>query len=68
MLAKLKVECGVQFTRKMEGMFSDIKVSQDMTRQYQTYVSNLETVSFALQLSAKAKVALNVVLASADTA
>ena len=65
MLAKLKVECGIQFTRKMEGMFSDIKVSQDMTHQYQTYVSNLETVSFAFEL--KAEGVLKFVLATANT-
>lgn len=29
MLAKLKVECGVQFTQKLEGMFNDLKVSTD---------------------------------------
>jgi Cullin family len=34
MLAKLKVECGVQFTQKMEGMFNDMKVSADATRDY----------------------------------
>ena len=38
MLAKLKVECGVQFTQKMEGMFNDMKVSADATRDYHTYL------------------------------
>ena len=39
MLAKLKVECGVQFTQKMEGMFNDMKVSADATRDYHTYLA-----------------------------
>ncbi|CCM00091.1 uncharacterized protein FIBRA_02118 [Fibroporia radiculosa] len=29
MLAKLKVECGYQFTQKLEGMFHDMKISSD---------------------------------------
>ncbi|KAJ6619719.1 Cullin-domain-containing protein [Mycena sp. CBHHK59/15] len=29
MLAKLKVECGYQFTQKLEGMFHDMKLSED---------------------------------------
>ncbi|KAF9557422.1 Cullin-domain-containing protein [Agrocybe pediades] len=39
MLAKLKVESGVQFTQKMEGMFNDMKISADTTRDYLEYVS-----------------------------
>lgn len=39
MLAKLKVECGVQFTQKMEGMFNDMKVSADATRDYHSYLA-----------------------------
>lgn len=38
MLAKLKVECGYQFTQKMEGMFQDMKVSADKMREYRTYL------------------------------
>lgn len=39
MLAKLKVECGVQFTQKMEGMFNDMKVSSDATRDYHSHLA-----------------------------
>ena len=36
MLAKLKVECGYQFTQKLEGMFHDMKISADMMQIYRT--------------------------------
>jgi len=34
MIAKLKGECGYQFTSKLEGMFTDIKMSRDAMDQY----------------------------------
>jgi cullin 3 len=34
MLAKLKTECGYQFTQKMEGMFNDMKLSAEATEDY----------------------------------
>ena len=34
MLAKLKTECGFQFTQKMEGMFNDMKLSAETTKDY----------------------------------
>jgi cullin 3 len=37
MLVKLKTECGYQFTSKLEGMFNDLKTSQDTTQNF--YVS-----------------------------
>ncbi|KAG8811018.1 Cullin-3, partial [Serendipita sp. 399] len=40
MLAKLKVECGVQFTKKMEGMFNDMKLSSDVVAAYREYLTN----------------------------
>lgn len=39
MLAKLKVESGVQFTQKMEGMFNDMKLSTDTTKAYLEHIS-----------------------------
>jgi cullin 3 len=39
MLAKLKVESGVQFTQKMEGMFNDMKISAETTKDYHDYLS-----------------------------
>lgn len=38
MLAKLKTECGFQFTQKMEGMFNDIRLSEDTTKAYAAQV------------------------------
>lgn len=39
MLTKLKVESGVQFTQKMEGMFNDMRISADTTKSYLEHVS-----------------------------
>ena len=44
MLAKLKVECGYQFTQKLEGMFTDMKVSADTTKAYHKHVSDMGSV------------------------
>jgi len=38
MLAKLKVECGYQFTQKLEGMFHDMKLSTDTMQAYKTHL------------------------------
>ena len=45
MLAKLKVECGFQFTVKLEGMFHDMKLSADTMRAYRDHLSRT-TVRF----------------------
>lgn len=34
MIAKLKAECGYQFTSKLEGMFVDMNMSKDIMEQY----------------------------------
>ncbi|KAI0264505.1 Cullin-domain-containing protein [Gloeopeniophorella convolvens] len=39
MLAKLKVECGYQFTNKLEGMFHDMKISADTMQAYRDHVA-----------------------------
>lgn len=39
MLAKLKLECGHQFTQKLEGMFKDMKLSADTMKDYQEHLS-----------------------------
>ncbi|KAJ7170656.1 Cullin-domain-containing protein [Mycena crocata] len=39
MLAKLKIECGYQFTQKLEGMFHDMKLSEDTMKAYRTHLS-----------------------------
>ena len=45
MLAKLKVECGYQFTQKLEGMFHDMKLSSDANQAYREYISRNSIVS-----------------------
>ena len=45
-MAKLKVECGYQFTKKMEGMFNDMKLSSDITSAYKDYLSGTTVSSF----------------------
>ncbi len=39
MLGKLKVECGYQFTQKLEGMFHDMKLSADAMEAYRDAIS-----------------------------
>src|SRR6266436_6425039 len=39
MLSKLKVECGPQFTVKLEGMFHDMKLSVDTMQAYRDHLS-----------------------------
>ncbi|EIM90785.1 Cullin-domain-containing protein [Stereum hirsutum FP-91666 SS1] len=39
MLAKLKVECGFQFTQKLEGMFHDMKISADTMQAYRNHLA-----------------------------
>jgi len=36
MISKLKSECGHQYTSKLEGMFQDMKLSEDLMKQYKT--------------------------------
>lgn len=45
MLAKLKVECGFQFTQKLEGMFQDIRISVDTMQAYREHLSAIEVCS-----------------------
>ncbi|KAH9945167.1 Cullin-domain-containing protein, partial [Epithele typhae] len=40
MLAKLKVECGQQFTQKLEGMFKDMKLFPETMDAYRDYLRN----------------------------
>ena len=41
MLAKLKVECGYQFTQKLEGMFQDMRISADIMDGYHARLQNI---------------------------
>mmetsp|Transcript_96516 Transcript_96516/g.268379 ORF Transcript_96516/g.268379 Transcript_96516/m.268379 type:complete len:339 (+) Transcript_96516:3-1019(+) len=36
MISKLKSECGHQYTSKLEGMFQDMKLSEDLMRQHRS--------------------------------
>ncbi|KAI9350328.1 Cullin [Obelidium mucronatum] len=52
-IAKLKIECGSQFTSKLEGMFQDMKVSEEMMTQFNKLPNNSnqsETESFQLSV------------------
>ena len=40
MIAKLKMECGFQFTSKLEGMFQDIHVNRDTQQEFQNWLQN----------------------------
>jgi len=39
MIAKLKTECGYQFTSKLEGMFTDMKLSAETMEGFKAYAS-----------------------------
>lgn len=41
MLAKLKIECGYQFTQKLEGMFHDMKLSVEIQTAYKEYLTRV---------------------------
>ncbi|KAL0575168.1 hypothetical protein V5O48_006790 [Marasmius crinis-equi] len=43
MLAKLKVECGYQFTQKLEGMFNDMRISADHMEEYKKHIASSMT-------------------------
>ncbi|PKY45991.1 Cullin-domain-containing protein [Rhizophagus irregularis] len=38
MIGKLKVECGYQFTTKLEGMFNDMRISSDTMSDFKEYL------------------------------
>ena len=57
MLTKLKIECGTQFTQKLEGMFNDMRLSAETMDAYRdhlanTTVSQLEVLDTTLLTSA----------------
>jgi len=45
MISKLKSECGHQYTSKLEGMFQDMKLSEDLLKQYKNSFSGATTAS-----------------------
>ncbi|KAJ3538210.1 hypothetical protein NMY22_g5259 [Coprinellus aureogranulatus] len=51
MLSKLKIESGMQFTSKLEGMFNDIKTSADAMVEYQNYIAKPQRTAPAVDIS-----------------
>ncbi|KAJ3297596.1 hypothetical protein HK104_000336, partial [Borealophlyctis nickersoniae] len=43
MIAKLKTECGYQFTTKLEGMFNDMRLSADTMSDFRAHLSSAIT-------------------------
>ncbi|KAL5216336.1 hypothetical protein ABZP36_007737 [Zizania latifolia] len=51
MLVRLKTECGYQFTSKLEGMFTDLKTSQDtMQSFYATFCGYTDGLTISVQI------------------
>jgi len=53
MIAKLKIECGYQYTSKLEGMFNDMRVSVDTQEAFRTAMggsSKVEGVELQVQV------------------
>lgn len=44
MLSKLKTECGSSFTNKLEGMFKDIDLSQNVMTQFQQHAASRHAI------------------------
>jgi len=42
MIAKLKTECGYQFTSKLEGMFTDMKLSSDTMEGFKEHLGRMD--------------------------
>ena len=54
MILKLKSECGFQFTSKLEGMFNDLRVSQELMTRYRLYQQTSPASSSSSELLATA--------------
>lgn len=51
MLVKLKTECGYQFTSKLEGMFTDLKTSQDTMQSFYANLSaDIDAPTISVQI------------------
>merc|ERR1712137_109294 len=51
MISKLKIECGANFTSKLEGMFKDIQVSRELMGDFQQF---LEDANYPYNLTVNA--------------
>ncbi|KAF2722386.1 Cullin-domain-containing protein [Polychaeton citri CBS 116435] len=47
MISRMKIELGNSFTQKLEAMFKDMSLSQELTNDYRTHVRNLGDASGA---------------------
>ena len=51
MIAKLKVQCGTQFTSKMEGMLADLAVGQQQRQEFEQRMRGVDTkLDFGVQV------------------
>ncbi|KAH8705529.1 putative SCF ubiquitin ligase subunit CulC [Talaromyces proteolyticus] len=50
MISKMKMEVGNQFTQRLESMFKDISVSDDLTNSYKTHITRLGADSKRIEL------------------
>jgi len=51
MIAKLKMQCGTQFTSKMEGMLADLAVGSDQRSEFESRMRSVETkLDFSVQV------------------
>mmetsp|Transcript_19408 Transcript_19408/g.39851 ORF Transcript_19408/g.39851 Transcript_19408/m.39851 type:complete len:741 (-) Transcript_19408:1236-3458(-) len=51
MIAKLKMQCGTQFTSKMEGMLADLAVGSDQRSEFETRMRSVDTkLDFSVQV------------------
>ncbi|KAK9737600.1 Cullin protein neddylation domain [Popillia japonica] len=51
MISKLKLECGASFTAKLEGMFKDIRLSQDINSCFKEHLQNNVKPNITTELS-----------------
>ncbi|KAK8853446.1 hypothetical protein IAR55_004152 [Kwoniella newhampshirensis] len=51
MVAKLKVEMGFQFTQKLEGMFTDMRVSAESGNSFRNYLNRHGQIHFDLSVN-----------------
>ncbi|XP_054282628.1 cullin-3-B-like [Macrosteles quadrilineatus] len=52
-IGKLRTECGLQYTRKMEGMFRDILNSSEITAEFQNHVTDTWDPITGVELSVR---------------
>ncbi|KAF9937420.1 Cullin-3 [Modicella reniformis] len=52
MISRLKIECGYQFTSKLEGMFTDMRLTGDTTSSFKEFLVNaIDTPPFELSVT-----------------